>query len=63
MRVIAAITQPTVAKAILECMGLPARAPPLTPARPSTIALDPWSDEAEAEGFDQSPPEAWDLGA
>jgi hypothetical protein len=41
MRVIAAMTEPTVAKAILKCMGLPPRAPPLTPARTFGFASDP----------------------
>ena len=41
MRVIAAITEPTVAKRILECMRLPPRAPPLTPARTPDFAVDP----------------------
>ncbi len=63
MRVIAAITEPTVAKRILECMGLPPRAPPLEPARTSGFAADPWLEEAEAAGFDQSPPDDWALGA
>jgi len=63
MRVLAAITDPKVAKRILECMGLPPRAPPLAPARTTGLASDPWLDEAEAGGFDQSPPEDWDLGA
>jgi hypothetical protein len=63
MRVIAAITEPKVAKRILECMGLPPRAPPIEPAGTSVIVADPWLDEAEAAGFDQSPPDDWDLGA
>jgi hypothetical protein len=62
MRVIAAITDPTVAKAILKCMGLPPRAPPLTPARAFGFASDPWPEETEAAGLDQSPPEDWDSG-
>jgi hypothetical protein len=33
-RLIASITQPDVIEAILTCLGLPARAPPLVPARP-----------------------------
>jgi hypothetical protein len=63
MRVIAAITEPTVAKRILECMGLPPRAPPLKPARVVGFASGPWLGEIEAAGFDQSPPDDWDLGA
>ena len=63
MRVIAAITEPAVAKRILECMGLPQRAPPLEPARTPVSVADPSLDEAEAASFDQSPPDDWDLGA
>ena len=63
MRVIAAITEPTIAKRILKCMGLPPRAPPLEAARTSRIVAVPWLDEVEAAGFDQSPPDDWDLGA
>ena len=63
MRVLAAITEPGVAKRILDCMSLPSRAPPLAPARASVFASDPGLDGTEAAGFDQSPPEDWDLGA
>ncbi len=62
MRVIAAITEPTVAKRILKSMGLPPRAPPLEPASPSGFASDPWLGETEAADFDQSPSEDCDLG-
>ena len=52
MRLIAAIEDPTVARKILECMELPARAPPLDPATAGTPYLgqpeDGWL-------FDQSP--------
>jgi hypothetical protein len=63
MRVIAAITEPTVAKRILDCMGLPPRAPPLTPACTSGFAADPWLEDTEAGDFDQSPPDDRALGA
>ena len=33
LRIVATITQPEAIRAILECVGLPARAPPLAPAR------------------------------
>jgi len=33
MRIIATIHPPDATRAILTCLGLPARAPPLTPAR------------------------------
>jgi hypothetical protein len=60
MRVIAAITDPAVAKRILKCMGLPPRAPPLAPA--STQGSSNFSFEEPAEGFDQTPPDQWDSG-
>ncbi len=63
MRVLAAITEPAIAKNILDCMGLPARAPPLQPARAPDSAADPWLEETAAGDFDQTPPENWDFGA
>jgi putative transposase len=36
MKIIAAITQPEIASRILGCLGLPCRAPPLSPAREQT---------------------------
>ena len=33
MRILAAIHPPEATRAILECLGLPARSPPLAPAR------------------------------
>jgi len=33
MRIIAQIHPPTATRAILECLGLPTRAPPVAPAR------------------------------
>ena len=47
MKVLAQIHPPDTAGAILECLGLPARAPPVAPARRSAAPLfepDPdWS--------------------
>ena len=63
LRVIAAITEPNVAMRILECMGIPPRAPPVERASTSVIVEDPSLDQAEAASFDQSPPDDWDLGA
>jgi len=63
MRVLAAITDPAVAKRILVSMNLPPRAPPLAPAaRPEPLA-DAWPGESEATDFDQTPPGDWDLDA
>lgn len=47
MRLIAAITEPDVARQILECLSLPPRAPPLTPA--TELGLGPFvgCDERE----------------
>jgi hypothetical protein len=40
MRPLATIHPPEATRAILQCVGLPARAPPLTPARPETDLAD-----------------------
>jgi hypothetical protein len=52
LRLLAAIEDPAVAHKILECLGLPARAPPLEP----TASDDggPSEEEAACE-FDQTP--------
>jgi hypothetical protein len=59
MRLVAAIEDPAVARKILECLDLPARAPPLEPA-PSSAALGPEADFADQQQqsweFDQTPP-------
>ena len=52
MRVIAAIEDPRVARKILACLGLPARAPPVAPAREETLVSDPNDEDWR---FDQSP--------
>ncbi len=52
MRAITAIEDPDVARKILECMKLPARAPPLEPAAADT--RDPGKAE-DSWHFDQSP--------
>ncbi len=46
MRVIAAIEEPRVIRAILDWLGLPARAPPLAPARPMEQPDLPFPDDA-----------------
>ena len=56
MRVLAAITEPALAKRILECMALPSRAPPLTPARATGLGVDSRTEEHAAADFDQTPP-------
>ena len=40
MRVLSAITDPAIARRILECLRLPPRAPPLSPADEPEPALD-----------------------
>ena len=52
MRLIAAIEDPRVARKILECLKLPARAPPLASAAADTPDLGPDEDDWF---FDQSP--------
>jgi hypothetical protein len=52
MRILAAIDQPDVARAILDCLGLSSRAPPLAPASPPEPTdrglgfEEPWTGEA-----------------
>jgi hypothetical protein len=57
MRILAAIDQPEVVRAILDCLGLNSRAPPLAPApppEPTDVELgfgDRWpSDEPGDDG-------------
>jgi len=57
MRILAAIDQPEVARAILDCLGLSSRAPPPTPAPPPGLTdfelgfEEPWpSDEPDDAG-------------
>ena len=51
MRALAAITEPEIAKRILDCMGLPPRTPPLT----LVSTAGPWLEEPKAADFDQTP--------
>ena len=66
MRVLSAVTDPQVARRVLECLRLPPRAPPVTPARkpglddapgfgPSNRSIDQLDPGFE---FDQSIPES-----
>ena len=57
MRILAAIDQPEVARAILDCLGLSSRAPPLAHAsspEPTDLELgfeEPWpTDEPKGDG-------------
>ena len=52
MRLVAAIEDPLVARMILECLGLPARAPPVCPASEETLGREPYEDDWH---FDPSP--------
>ena len=54
LRWIATIEDRVVARAILECMGLPARAPPATRVSPEPRDPTPSLDEAPAFDFDQT---------
>ncbi len=58
MRILAAIDQPEVIRAILACLGLSSRAPPLTPAPPPEPTdrelgfEEPWpGNESDGEGW------------
>ena len=64
MRILAAINEPAVAQRILECLGLPARAPPLAPAPPPAFDVSYNSPEpTDFESFDQTPAGDGDVGA
>ena len=58
MRILAAIEEPDVARKILECLDLPARAPPLSPAPDASARQvgESWGEEAPW-AFDQTPPD------
>jgi len=56
LRLIAAIEDPAVARRILECIGLPARAPPLTPGAPIDVPSPLASEIEQRWDFDQTPP-------
>jgi hypothetical protein len=56
LRLIAAIEDPAIARRILECLDLPARAPPITPATSSDSSLARRSEIDEGWDFDQTPP-------
>jgi len=69
MRVLAAITQPDVARRILKCLALPARAPPIAaPVASAGHFSEPVVDDgceqcpSLFDELDQSPAEDWDLG-
>jgi len=63
MRLIAAITEPDVARRILECLGLPARAPPLGPGGPIERGVDPAAAMDRTSPIDQARGEVQaDLG-
>jgi hypothetical protein len=58
MRLVAAIEDPDVARKILECLDLPARAPPLLPAPDESAWQESESwDEDPPWTFDQTPPD------
>ena len=51
LRLLAAIESPEAIRAILECLNLPSRAPPLAPAQPEATALEPGFEDLPL--FDQ----------
>ena len=55
LRLIAAIEDPEIARRILECIGLPARAPPVSPAPSSNGAFGHAHQAEEPWEFDQTP--------
>ena len=73
MRVLAAITEPDVARRILARLNLPTRAPPPARSRPDGRTLAWPAHEAASVGqadalgsaveFDQRTPTDWDVGA
>ena len=63
MRILAAITDPLLARRILACMSLPSRAPPLAAAADPEPLPDLSFDWRHAPDFDQTPPGDWDTGA
>ncbi len=62
MRLVRAIEDPEVARKILECLDLPARAPPLGSAlgEPACHEGESWDEDAPWE-FDQTPPDRDDT--
>ena len=63
MRMIAAITNPLIARRILKHLGLPPRAPPLTPPTPPEPTLGSGFTEPGVYDFDQTLPLEWDPGS
>ena len=56
MRLIAAIEDPAIARRILACIGLPARAPPVSPAASRDVSsADPSQVEKPWDDLDQTP--------
>jgi hypothetical protein len=55
LRLIAAIEDPAIARRILACIGLPARAPPGAPAMPSDTEPGHALQFEEPWDFDQAP--------
>jgi len=48
MRLLATIHPPDTTHAILECLGLPSRAPPMAAPRPEAAVLELGAEEFEA---------------
>jgi len=58
LRLVAAIEDPAIARRILECVGLPARAPPVALVESGPDPIDSAAaDPDEASDFDQTPPD------
>jgi hypothetical protein len=56
VRLISVIEDPAIARRILVCVGLPARAPPITAASSSDALSGQVSEVDERWDFDQTPP-------
>jgi hypothetical protein len=56
LRLLAAIEDPAITRRILECIGLPARAPPTSAPPPSGGPFEPAPSPVEDADFDQTPP-------
>jgi len=52
MRILAAIHPPEATEAILACLGLPVRAPPIRPARPEEEAPGQWDERADGARYE-----------
>jgi hypothetical protein len=62
MRLIAAITDPLIARRILKSLGLSPSVPPLTLPASRNPTAGSWFTEPEVFDFDQTPAVEWEQG-